>query len=70
MTEEDEQNNYMRSDGQSSLSEDDGEQVSEMDNLVDNEEYEQARIIEVGSEISNEVAQIRNWAILNNNRIH
>lgn len=46
MTEEVEQDDHMRNNkGQLSLSEDDGEQVGEIDNLIENVEYEQARII-------------------------
>lgn len=48
------------------MRQDDEEQVSEIDDLADNEEYEQARVIEAGNEVLNEAAQIRNWAIVNN----
>lgn len=51
---------------QLSISEDDGEQVREIDDLLNNKDYEQARIIEEENRILDEAEQIRNWAIVNN----
>lgn len=66
MIEDDVQYDHIRSNRQSSISEDDGEQADEIDNLANNEEYEQARVIEARNEVLDEIVQIQNWAILNN----
>lgn len=67
MIEEVKQDNCKSSYGQLSLSEDNGEQVDEIDNVIENVEYQQMKIIEVeNDEVFDTITQIRNWAIINN----